>query len=558
MKPILAIYGIQDRYVHQYPAYTHDHNLTLIQDGEITYYLHLERYTRRKNDNTLHLHIEDIISNELKIKDEFDLVSVNSFVGNSFISKTGKLRIETQEATRILAHTSKASGWFQREPWGGFAPQAYSISHELAHVFSCVPFFGNFKENSLLIHFDGGASLGNFSAFHFKDNKIKLIEYHWDLSHLSKLFNDNALSFALMKAKSGEHCSVPGKLMGYAAMGTANIDLQKWLMNNNYFKDIWKDQTPFYEAAKQWGWNGDLNNNKDTFLMDVAASIQAIFQQGILEKITQLQEKIKANFLYYTGGCALNISTNAKLIYSKLFKDVYIPPACNDSGLSLGAAAFINWQHGNTIKKHRPYLNSYKSMELVEYSKETIQEVAQQIMQGAIIGICNGYAEIGPRALGNRSIIARADSKIITRKVSMECKNREWFRPIAPIMLERNAKKVTALDNIHHLSKYMLLDFTIQSQYEHKLAGVIHQNGTARIQTIYEKNENPFIYDLLNYLDENEDQLALVNTSFNRRGEPIVQSSEDAMKSANEMKLDGILMNGNYIKLSYELERNIS
>lgn len=553
MKPILAFYGIPDRFNHQYPGYTHDHNLALLVDGKIEFYCHLERYTRRKNDNRLHLFLEELLDKEVDLKEEFDIVSVNSFVGQSFISKTGRLRVEPNVAPIISHQTQQANGWYQASPWKGFKPKCRIVSHELAHIFSCLPFFGTFKENSLLIHFDGGASQSNFSAFTYKNGKLELLEYHWELSHLSKIFNDNALSFALMQAKPGEHCSVPGKLMGYAAMGTAKEDLMGWLQAHNYFKDCWNDFDIFYQAAQNYSWNGDLKNNKDPFLMDIAASLQAIFQKAILQKISNLQQSTKTDYLYYTGGCALNIMTNSKIIASNLFRDVFIPPACNDSGLALGAAALLNWENQQNLQSHSPYLNFQNNNPFTTTSKETISEVAQLIMAGKIFGVCNGNGEAGPRALGNRSIIARADCVKIAQKVSQTCKGREWFRPIAPVMLERNAKRVTGRTNVHHLSKYMLLDFKIKDAFKSALEGVVHTNGTARIQTIYQRKENPFLYDLLDYLDINYGLKALINTSFNQKGEPMVQTATDAEKATKSMQLDGLILNGE-LKL-YELEK---
>ncbi len=549
MKPILALYGIQDRYEHQYPGYTHDHNLTVMRDGQIENYLHLERLTRRKNDNRLSHFIEEIIDSNLDLSESFELVNVNSFVGSSFISKTGRLRIDSNTPMRISTQAEDATAWFQRNQQDGFAPNTQIISHELAHIFSCLPFYGDFKENSLLVHFDGGASVSNFSAFQFKDNKLSIVEYHWDLSHLSKIFNDNALSFALMKANSNEHCSVPGKLMGYAAMGSTSSDMEKWLSENDLFKDIWQNQDAFYDAAQNWNWNGDLANNDDPFLMNVAAGLQTVFQKGIIKKLKELQQKTKTEYLYYTGGCALNICTNSAIIRSGFFKDVFIPPACNDSGLSLGAAAYVNWARGKKAKKHDAYLNNLQQQSTFTYTAETIKQVAADIIEGKVIGICNGKGEAGPRALGNRSIIARPDSKSIAQKVSMECKEREWFRPIAPVMLERNARKVISLGEIHHLSRFMLLDFRITEEYITPLSGIVHKNGTARIQTLFDKKDNPFLHDLLEYLDVQHGVIALINTSFNKRGNPIVEMSEDALNEARELNLDEIIINGKYQRL---------
>jgi carbamoyltransferase len=551
MKPILAFYGIQDRnYQSTYPAYTHDHNLTVLDNGKIEHYLQLERWTRRKNDNRLHLFMEELLDNPIQFNRNFELVTVNSFVGNAFISEKGRLRIEATQPVNAKNGFAKAHAWFQQTNWDGFAPKSWCVSHELAHIFSHLPFYGEFQENSLLIHFDGGASNGNFSAFHYKNGQLHFLESHWELNYLSKFFNDNALSFALMKANPGQHCSVPGKLMGFAAMGNSDESLEAWLIENNYFRDIWDDKSTFYKAAfDQFGWNGDLDNLDDTFLMNIAAGFQSIFQKTILNKIQVLQTKTKTDYLYYSGGCALNITTNSKLVQSNLFKDVFIPPPCNDSGLSLGAAAFVNWQKKRPIQKHDAFLNNFQTKKAYQYTNETIRKVAEEIANGKIIGICNGFGEAGPRALGNRSIIARPDSVAIAKKVSIDCKGREWFRPIAPIILEENAKKVTGLNSIHHLSRFMLLDFKIEEQYRDKLKGVVHSNKTARIQTLFEKADNPFLFDLLTYLNDNFQIIGLINTSFNKRGEPIVQTAENALISGKHLNLDGVVINGEYQNL---------
>jgi len=133
-------------------------------------------------------------------------------------------------------------------------------------------------------------------------------------------------------------------------------------------------------------------------------------------------------------------------------------------------------------------------------------------------------------------------------KVSVEHKDREWYRPVAPIMLEKNAKYFTGKEEINHLSKYMLLDFDILPERQAEIEGVVHINKTSRIQTVYTRDDNPFIYDLLTWLDS-KGVRALINTSFNKRGEPIVHTEQDAEKSARNMKLDAVVLNGRLLIL---------
>ena len=177
-----------------------------------------------------------------------------------------------------------------------------------------------------------------------------------------------------------------------------------------------------------------------------------------------------------------------------------------------------------------------------------IHETAKLLLQNKVIAVANGLGEAGPRALGNRSILALANSKQLAKKVSEEHKNREWYRPVAPIMLHEIAEKVTDR-KIHHLAKYMLLDFNILPEYRNVLQGITHIDGTARIQTISNKNENPFIYDLLKYLWKNHKIYALINTSFNQKGEPIVHTKNGALKSAKNMNLDAVIIDYKLTKL---------
>ena len=557
MQSTLAIYGIKDRNQLKYPAFVHDHNICLMQNGKISQYLQLERYSRRKYDNRLDLYLEEFIDKELiKLPDEFDLVSVNNFVGNAFISKNGRIRFESSIESILSNDLESALAWYQYSDWEGKNINSYNCPHELAHIASCMPFFGEFKDNSLLISFDGGSSLGNFSAFHFIHGKLNLLKYSWNkLGYLAKFFNDNALAFKILNTEPGGHCSVPGKLMGYASYGTYEKKIETWLKNNGYFKTYWENTDFILQSIKNtFGICITDFDNRNWFLQDIAATFQYIFERDFTQKIIQLQEQTCADYLYYAGGCALNIVTNSKIIGENIFKNIFIPPCCNDSGLSIGAAAFLEWKKGNEIQIHSPYLGNVGLDENFDtaISNQAIVQVAEILLSGGIVGICNGNAETGPRALGNRSLIALANSKEIAKRLSMEIKKREWYRPVAPIMLEQVAKKV-AIQPVHHLAKFMLLDFSIKKEFEKHLIGVIHANNTARIQTISEESDNPFMFKLLKYLYEKHNVIALINTSFNAQGEPIVHTPENALQSAKKMNLQGLVINNIIHKIGENL-----
>lgn len=552
-KPTLAIYGIKDRNLFEYPAYVHDHNVCIMQDGKVLQYLQLERFSRRKYDNRLDLFLEQLIEQKvIDCPEDFDLVCVNDFVGNAFISQNGRLRFEADRMQNLSFDSVKANAYYQYDGWNGKELNAFLCQHEIAHICSNLPFYGEFKDNSLLISIDGGSSLGNYSAFLFKDGKISHIENNWtDLGFASKLFNDNSLSFRMLNAKPGEHCSVPGKLMGFASWGNYDKKIEDWLVKHNYFKEYWKKEDSILNSINQEFGIVAKYDTHDPFMQNIAATMQRIFENAILQKISLLQKRFHCDYLYYGGGCALNIVTNTKIIESGMFKDVFIAPCCNDSGLSIGAAAFMEMQKGNKIQIHDPYLcNAGLDNTDYEISDNEIAATAEFLLKRKIVGVCNGTAEIGPRALGNRSLIALADSKELARKMSMEVKKREWYRPIAPIMLKENAEKVS-FQRPNCLAKFMLMDFTIKPEFQRQMEGVVHSNQTARIQTIETENDNKFMYRLLKYLNDKHGVIALINTSFNAQGEPIVHTPQQAMESAKRMCIDGLVLNGKLSTLNH-------
>jgi len=546
-KPSLGIYGIQDRVNNEYPEYVHDHNIALMEEGAIRYYLHLERLTRNKRDHHLHKHLSKIIKKEKWVDSEYDVVFVDNVVGRAFISTNGKIRFEAPLAGRLSKDMEKGKlWWFNREP------DAYILNHELAHIFSSLPFYGPFEENSLLVHFDGGASLSNFSAWIYRQGKIIPVEHHWELKYLTSLFNANALTFGIIGANLKEQNSVPGKLMGYAALGTYNEDIEFWLRQNHWFENIWGRRSHFFEKAKSdFGIDLKSFDQRNSFLQDIVATIQEVFMRDTLLKLDDLNSLSNCKNLYYTGGCALNIHTNSAIVESRLFEQVFIPPCPDDSGLALGAAAYLEWKKGHTIKKHGAFINNW-DLEIDQeenYNKEFIGRIANLIALGKVIGVHLGFGESGPRALGNRSLIA-LPTKALAYKVSVIHKKREWYRPVAPVMLQRNVEYFTGQQTIHHLSRYMLLDMPVLPERQHEIAGVVHSNGTARIQTLFGRDDHWFLWDVLQTLDEQYNVKALINTSFNSQGEPIVHSRQDALNSARAMGIDAVVTGGQLILLN--------
>ncbi|NCB07450.1 MAG: hypothetical protein EOM73_04730, partial [Bacteroidia bacterium] len=380
-KPTLAIYGIQDRENYEHPFYVHDHNLALMQNGKVLNFLQQERISRRKRDNSLHIHLKKILKEHRLLGQDYDLIFVDNVVGRTFLTRDGDARFEAPLKTKLSAGMEKGKCW-----WFGAEKEAYALNHELAHIFSCLPFFGNFKENSLLVHYDGGASLSNFSAATCKNGKIEWVEYHWELKQHSAIFNANALVFAILGAKLPEQNAVPGKLMGFAGWGKYEPEIETWLLANDLFQNIWGKTSVFLKKAKT-DFNIELNSfdQRNPFIQNVAATLQHIFTRAIVKKLTTLAEKTGAENLYYTGGSALNIVANTEIINKGIFRNVFIPPCSEDSGLALGAAAFAEWKKHGEVEKHSPYLNNWNIENYnTEYSSETIKKVAEALAAGKV------------------------------------------------------------------------------------------------------------------------------------------------------------------------------
>ena len=540
----LAVYGIQDTMDHRYPDYVHDHNITLYQQGRILKHAALERITRRKFDSSMPGHLYDLLKQEgmLGWKD-LDLVFVDNPVGRAFINQKGNIRFEAPMNNTLSSEPEQGRAFFLDRQM-----KAWMVNHELAHVFSSMPFYGPFRENSLHVHFDGGASRSNFSAWLFREGKLSLIEYHWDLEYLSSLFNANALTFAIVGAGKKDQNSMPGRFMGYASYGAYNKKIEDWLKDHHFFSDIWGNKQEFFERVRK-DWKIPLKrfSLEKPFIQDVAATVQHIFERDLLQKLRQLKNQTHAVYLYYTGGSALNIKANTTLIESDMFSRVFIPPCTNDSGLSIGAGACLEWHKHGRVERHTPYLNNWGlNDDGVHYSRKDLYVVAELLVNGSAVAVCNGWGETGPRALGNRSILARADDPELAQWVSMDLKGREWYRPVAPVMLARNLSHLVPAARADELSHYMLRDFKVPYLLSDQIHGALHVDSTSRIQTLNQRSDNPWLFDLLELLEEEYQMIALLNTSFNAPGKPIVHTREDAIREARQMGIAHLIINGRY------------
>lgn len=532
----VGLYGIQDTTHGRRPTYTHDHGVALMRDGRVITVVQLERWTGQKHDNRLSLFIGEILRRFVPADEEVRFVSVNAFVGSSFISADGNLRIEPRCEVGISAEPVPAEvTWYpdglRRRPAEGWV-----VCHELAHLAALLPFIGRFEDGALAAHIDGGASRSACSFWSIREGRPTLEAASWDLlKDEVNNFNVNPGVRALLGFAAEEHLAIPGRLMGYAALGKPDAALEVWLRERRWLLDL-DDAAAGRALALQIG---ALDPRRQA-CQDFAATLQRAFERAVT---AELQRRAPhGGRLYLAGGAALNIPTNALL--QRHFAEVWVPPGTDDTGLALGAAAWIEHLDRGPLPLHGPFLNRFDTPN-DEPDEESIEEVARALIAGEIIGVCNGAGELGPRALGHRSLLARTDSVALRERLSERVKRREWYRPLAPILCDEAAREVlgeTAATS--PLSRWMLGAWPVKLAWHRELAGVLHHDGSVRAQVVGDDVHNRWIYRLLRLLWRRDGLPALINTSFNGPGEPIVHHHEHALPCARKLGLDGVVIHG--------------
>jgi len=289
---------------------------------------------------------------------------------------------------------------------------------------------------------------------------------------------------------------------------------------------------------------------------DLARSLQRVLEETVLELSHWLYQKTRQSNLCLSGGVALNCVLNAALRDRGDFSNIWVQPAAGDAGTALGAAFWVDARerkdkHRSFEMKHTYWGPSYSDKNILEYLKWTkipyrklthvAKQTAELLAADKIIGWYQGRMEFGPRALGNRSILASPINPTMQGRLN-EIKEREDFRPVAPVVLEEEA-----LDWFEHAttSPFMLFVFGIKPRKKKKIPAVCHVDGTARVQTV-NREQNPLYYELLQEFKKITGVPILVNTSFNTQGKPIVCTPRDAIECFYASPFDALVMN-NYL-----------
>jgi carbamoyltransferase len=542
MIPTLGIYGIQDQGTFPAPRWTHDHGVALFVDGRLEWALELERYTRRKHDNRLHLFLEQLIEEGvLPLPDHFRIVAVDSLAGRAFLSSSGKWRIEGNyiplpEGTPL--QPARAYVGFEQV-------EAFHCFQELAHPASNLPFTGGFEENSLLVHLDGGASQSNTSAFLYKDGRITYVYHSWETLFAVLNFGYNQLTYGMLGMHEDTRMAAPGKLMGYAAYGQDTPGLRAWLHQHDWFRKHLQAPEQFFKAAREdFSWHATGFDLHDQLLMNIAACCQAEFEEHMLTLLTRLRERTGATRLYAAGGATLNVELNRKLLASRLFDEVFIPPCCSDCGLAIGAAALAEFLDRGSVERHAPFLNNAGLFSMNNWRRPVnIKELGDRLERGQVVAVCTDTAEVGPRALGHRSLLASPADVRSRTYLSETIKRREWYRPVAPVVLEELADELFPGATGTTLTDFMLCNVFVHPDWRDRIPAVVHVDGTARVQVVRkDAPEQDLLQALLHEVWESHQLPCLINTSFNGPGEPIVHTASQAIETAQRLGVDVLVI----------------
>ena len=592
-------------------AFYHDSAAAILVDGKILAAAQEERFTRKKHDSSYPFNAVEYVLKFSKLKlSEIDYIV---FYEKPFLKFERLLETYVAFAPRGFKQFTKSMpAWLReklfqknlllkllKEHDKNFNDEKkiYFSEHHLSHAASA--FFPSPFKDAIVLTADGvgewattTVAVGNESDLSIK----KEIHFPHSLGLLYSAFT----FYCGFKVNSGEY-----KLMGLAPYGEpkyANLIKDKLIhiksdgsfkLSQDYFDYATGLKMTNEKFHKLFGQNPrDSKKEKLTqFHMDIASSIQNVTEEVMISMAVALKKEFNIKNLCLAGGVALNCVANGKILEKKIFENIWVQPAAGDAGGSLGAALAL-W-HLELKKKRAEYkddmqgsylgpsysddeieqeLNNLNAKFQILNENEIIEKTSESLKNGDAVGWFQGRMEFGPRALGGRSILGDPRSPTMQKNLNLKVKYRESFRPFAPSVLREDVDKWF---NMNVDSPYMLLVAEIledkkitMSDEEKKLFGieklnikrsdipaVTHVDYSARIQTVH-KDTNPKYYSLIKKFKEKTNCAVLINTSFNVRGEPIVNTPKDAFNCFMGTELDKLVI-GNFFLDKKDQDSNL-
>lgn len=423
-------------------------------------------------------------------------------------------------------------------------------NHHMSHA-SCAYFQSDFND-CLIFSYDGGGDDGHFNIYKANRGNIELVE------RINSDFGGGyllAASCVKEVTQGSRHMlSLAGKMMGICAYGKPNDDIVKYF-SQFYFDRNWKklsEKTGYNLKNIDNPWRNPLENyfleGQESY--DFAATAQKGYENAFLGIFDSMLKKYPTKNVCITGGGGLNVLLNER-IKNEYNINVFVPPNPNDCGISFGAVCLY---HKPTKKVDLAYnglpILDYNNIETMlngrTYENFTYEKVSELLKDGKIIGVCNDDSEVGPRALGNRSIICDPSYKNMKDILNSKVKFREWYRPFAPFCLKKDAHLYFKSKNFDNL-EFMGYAPIVRDEFSKKLPSITHEDNTSRLQCVTEKSHD-FFYNLLIEFSKKSDIPVLLNTSFNIRGNPILSTIEDALYVLDNTELDYVIIDDKIIK----------
>ena len=561
-----------DRYILGINSAYHESSACLINNAQLVIAIEEERLNRIKHAKAAKIdnpHILPLKSIELCLETAGISFQDIDLIGYSFNPERRLLNKDVQEDC-IDGDWGSESGedlFYQKlqeitQILSDFAGEDISkkfkwLDHHLCHAASAY-FVSPYEEAAVLV-VDGIGEFESTTLYQGKANK---------LSKLNSIDYPNSLGFLWEKMAEflgfSEYDAC--KIMGLASYGHYSYYYNTFkqfihtgpgtfALDNEVLRFRVNDFTALEEL---FGPKRTADQELEERHTDIAAALQKITEEIVLELATDLYRRTKSKNLCLAGGVALNCVCNGVLQEHSPYENIYIQPAAHDAGTAIGAA-YILWNQvlGNpkSYIMDSPYLGpEYTSEEIktvldsnnVKYSyHENIEEVtAKLIAQGYIIGWFQGRAEIGPRALGNRSLLADPRHPYMKDIINMKVKKREGFRPFAPSILAEKAHQWFRIPQGQLASNFMLLAYDVLKSKQETIPSVTHVDGTSRIQTV-QQSSNPKYYKLIEEFEKITEVPILLNTSLNKL-EPVVCSPQDAVNTMKKASLYYLVI-GNFL-----------
>lgn len=425
-----------------------------------------------------------------------------------------------------------------------------AVEHHLAHASSAYHLSG-FKEKTAILGIDGKGEYATTFFGYGENGKIHKLKEFYDPDSLGQLYGSitEYLGFDML---DGEY-----KVMGMAPYGDPSLyDLSRLIKFNG--KDIrvntrlvntiglrrYKEgRRGYFFSQKLIDWLGPMRKGDvaDDPYIHYAAAMQKLYEDISLKLIDRYLGDIlkETGKLVFAGGGALNVKLNQKILELPYVDELFVQPAASDAGTAIGAASYACHVRGVEVEKmtHVFLGPGYSHDECVEACNKhpekpeyeivanVPQRAAQILNEGNPLAWCQGRMEFGPRALGNRSILGCPSFKGIADRINEQIKFRERWRPFCPSILDTIAADIIQSDQP---APFMTITFDVAEEWKSRIPEVVHEDGTSRVQVVTEET-NPVYYALLKEMERTNGNGVVLNTSMNRRGEPVVCSPTDAL-----------------------------